>query len=120
MQTYKEFCDIDESNDEFKNMDLLDICPVDGRFLEVIYKDMRNPRLTINACSGRVTLKLSKNTDKQVVDDIMKIVSMVRFCSEFEGVTYRGRFSRNKADKLYIAMMPAFKKRETLIFSVDM
>lgn len=71
------------------------------RFVEEILVDSSGSKLTINPCSGRVSIKISKKCSPEVRDKLIKLSSNVLLFDKFLPFTYRGKFSYNKTNKQY-------------------
>jgi hypothetical protein len=95
---------IDKLNyDLFINRSYNDIGVV-KRFVEIINIDTTRPKITINPCTGRITVKLSNNLSQDIIDKYLQLAEKIKGCVEFLPLTYRGKIEYNmeKDDIYYI------------------
>lgn len=76
------------------------MCDIDKRYLEVKIVDSSSSKLTINPCSGRVTLKVSNRSSVKVKNDMKKLAEFV-MRDKFVSFTHRGRIKYHIDDDKY-------------------
>jgi len=74
------------------------------RHLGVVRVDSNNSKITINPCTGRVTLKVSYLCPSKVVDKMTELTNKIMKDFLLSPVTHRGRISF-KNSKYYVVMM---------------
>jgi len=83
--------------------------PIERRFIEIVYVDSFTAKITINPCSGRVTLKIPNIYKGGLLHEkcYKSLLSMV-VENEFYPVTYRGKI-KHISGCFYIKMMSESK-----------
>lgn len=71
---------------------------IEDRFLEIKYVDSKTSKLTVNPCTGRVTLKISKDASDE---RYLKEIANIAMTTEFSPFTHRGIIKLNKFDNIY-------------------
>ena len=92
-------------------------CSVGKRYFEHIVVNSSSSKITINPCTGRVTLKSSNKCSDQVKLDYVSLCNKIMIDDTIEPMTMRGKI-KYKDDKYFIDMASSskrFKKRYELI-----
>jgi hypothetical protein len=92
--------------------------PLSMKNVEVLSTESDHSKLTINPCSGRITLKVSYLSSAQVTRELLDFVSSI-IKSEFQPMTYRGSFKWNSILKLYYIDMQTENKKFNLHFKTE-
>lgn len=75
---------------------------LEDRFLEVKHTDSKMSKLTVNPCTGRVTLKISKDASDS--ECYLKEIANIAMTTEFLPFTHRGIIELNRDNTYQVAM----------------
>lgn len=85
-----------------------------ARYLEIQSTESKNARLTLNPNTGRVTLKVPKNTPENISNAYKNLANMLLLCYTEKDVTYRGKISYSKKYDTYYAILMDERKDSVL------
>lgn len=91
-------------------------CPINERKLEVMGTTGSYSKLTINPCSGRVSLKISNKASSDIVEKLMAFARIVMI-EEFPPFTCRGKFEYIKDNDSFRLKM--YTEAKKLALSVE-
>lgn len=84
-------------------------CSIKNRYIDIESHDRSATRITINPCTGRITLKISIRSSPKVKADCLKICHIIRADTTLEPMTLRGKV-HFKNNKYYICMQSDSKR----------
>lgn len=81
-----------------------------SRFMEIVRDKSRKAKITINPCTGRITVKIPQGFNEKEKNRIVALGNKVFFCNDFVKMTYRGTVQTNNDGTLSIFMQTEDKK----------
>ena len=96
------------------------LCKIEDRWLDIVHVQSSTSKITINPCSGRVSLKISHKATEAVIEKYKELVYKVISYENFKPFTYRGKIRYFKlTDSLSVKLMKD-NKTDEIIFKVKM
>jgi hypothetical protein len=86
--------------------------PLEDRGLDVEYVDSNSSKLTINANTGRVSLKISNKSSDTVAEEL-KEFAVLHHKMLLPPLTFRGRIYWNKGQECYSCVLQSTNKHHT-------
>jgi hypothetical protein len=105
MNTYSQLLDENVSLKNQLMVALRIVQPKEKRNIDIVTVDSSTSKITINPCTGRITVKVSNKSSNQVVSEIMLLVQQIYEYEFFQPYTYRGKIKFHKDTNKYTVML---------------
>ncbi len=89
-----------------------------SRFMEIVRDESRKAKITINPCTGRITVKIPQSFSDKEKNRIIALGNKVFFCDDFVKMTYRGTV-QTKNDGTFSVCMQTEDKKFNIRFVED-
>lgn len=86
------------------------IVDISDRDLDVVTVDSKKSKITINPCTGRVSLKVSKYSSEGVRCELLDLTLKVIKFEGFDTFTYRGKIGFDRRQSCYVVSMQTSNK----------
>lgn len=92
-------------------------CVLEDRFVEVVDSTTQNHRLTVNANTGRITLKVGQGASIKVHEDLMEMAQQIRRMEDLPPLTLRGKIKwrNDQYEGMLYSDSKKFKQRVSYI-----
>lgn len=81
-----------------------------SRFMEIVRDESRKAKITINPCTGRITVKIPQSFGDKEKNRIIALGNKVFFCDDFVKMTYRGTVQTKNDGTFSVCMQTEDKK----------
>lgn len=89
-----------------------------SRFMEIVRDESRKAKITINPCTGRITVKIPQSFSKEEKNRVIALGNKIFFCDDFVKMTYRGTV-QTKNDGTFSVCMQTENKKFNIRFDED-
>lgn len=86
--------------------------PLENRIVDIEYVDSATSKLTINASTGRVSLKISDRASENVAEELKDFVSD-NYQTVLPPLTFRGKIYWSKHEGRYVCVLQSSNKHHT-------